>query len=90
MQSTSFNSNVKNSVLFFPVSVVGFVEIAVLGHRVLDCLQDGTLITQFAIPVINKETRVSHVPFVIVLIGRMHIGKWFNARHAISKFFFIK
>lgn len=68
-------------------SVAGCVVIAVPEHLVLVYPPGGTLTTQFAIHVTNRETRVSHVHSVIGRIGRMRIGKWSNVPCVISKYY---
>lgn len=51
-----------------------------LEHQVLVYLQDGTPTIPSAIPVTNRETKVSPVHFVIVRIGLTPIAKWYSAQ----------
>lgn len=68
-------------------SAVEFVLIVDLEHLALAHHQDGMHITQCVIRVINKETKVSHVPFVKELIERQLTEKWSNVLRAISMLF---
>ena len=68
-------------------SAVVFVRTVAQGHQELVHHRDGMLIIPFVIHVINKETRVSRVPFAIELIVLPPIEKWLNVACAISKTF---
>lgn len=66
-------------------SVVEFVRIVGLEHRVPEHRLDGIVIIPFVIRAINKETKDTRVRSVKELIEQPLLRKWLNVTCAISK-----